>query len=140
MDEIKVGDDAANKARQAFMSFDISTIPAGAKIEDAALNISGVPLGHPFNQLGPLGIYYDDYGSIDPSDFNSSFSGHIKTYTSLPTASFSNAELINRLQSSVNAGDSRFQIRLQFQKYTDHNGKVDMWQVNSPELIVRYVK
>ena len=64
----------------------------------------------------------------------------MKTYSlaSPPTGPFSNSTLISRVQSRVNAGASRFQVRLQFEKQTDWNGKVDALRVTNPELVVTY--
>lgn len=160
-DDLIVGDDGLNKARQAFLSFDVSGIPAGATIKSASLDISrGTKEGRPFGgagtaPLGLLGIYSHQYGTsisayaehwgwsspLTREDFTVGFpSGAIKTYSasSPPAGLFSNAELISALQARVDAGDSRFQLRLQFKKQTNHNGKMEALVLADPELVVTY--
>jgi len=160
-DDLIVGDDGVDWARQAFLSFDISGIPTGATIKSASLDISrGTEEGHPFGAtetapLGPLGIYSHQYGTsvsaydehcgwtnpLSKEDFTVGFpSWAIKTYSasSPPAGLFTNAELINALQARVNAGDSRFQLRLQFEKQTNYNGKMDALVLADPELVVVY--
>ncbi len=141
-DDVIVGDDQHNKARQAFLSFDISGIPAGASIESASLNVNSFDkLGIPFTNLGKLRVYNDQYGTLGPGDFTSGFPGGAMTTYSLsspPTGPLSNSALISKLQTRVDAGNSRFQVRLQFEKQTDWNGKIDALRLTSPKLVVTY--
>lgn len=139
LDDPIVGDDMHNKARQAFLSFDISGIPAGATIKSAFLDVRGSKEGKPFANLGLLGVYNHQYGSLTPFDFTPDFpTGYMKSYSSPPAGPFSNSALIGKVQARVNAGDSRFQVRLQFQKHTDNNGKIDALGVGNPRLVITY--
>jgi len=165
-DGLIVGDDGLNEARQAFLSFDISGIPAGASIKSASLDIGvGTKEGYPFALapagvdcsagLGLLGVYACQYGTsvsaydkqwgpssyLSPEDFTVGFpSGGIKTYSasSPPAGPFSNAALTSALQARVNEGDSRFQLRLQFQEQTNYNVKIDALVLANPELVITY--
>jgi hypothetical protein len=142
LDITMVGDDISNKPRQAFLSFDISGIPVGATIKSASLDISnGTKTGKPFAELGVLRVYNDQYGHLGPVDFTSGFpGGHMKSYSlsTPPTAPFSNTALIAKIQTRANAGDSRFQVRLQFEKQTNHNGKRDALKAINPKLVITY--
>lgn len=138
--ELLVGDDITNRARQCFLSFDISEIPSGATIKSASLDVRvEEKVGRPFAHLGSLRVYNDQYGSLSPGDFTSGFpSGQMYTYYSVPTGPFTSPDLIDKLQARVDAGDSRFQVRLQFEKHTDYNDNIDALRLGMPELIITY--
>ena len=165
-DGLIVGDDSLNEARQAFLSFDISEIPAGATVKSASLDVGvGTKEGYPFALapvgvdcspgLGLLGIYDCQYGAsvsaydrqwgpssyMSREDFTLGFpSDAIKTYSasSPPAGPFSNAALTSALQARVNEGDSRFRLRLQFEEQTNYNVKIDALVLANPELVVTY--
>jgi len=165
-EDLVVGDDELNWARQAFLSFDISGIPAGATVKSASLDIGhGTKQGYPFAlapagvgssaRLGLLGVYECQYGTsvsaydehcgwtnpLSKEDFTLGFpDGAMMTYSasSLPAGPFSNAALTSAIQARVNAGDSRFQVRLQFEKQSNFNTKMDALVLANPELVVLY--
>jgi hypothetical protein len=138
--DLLVGDDVTNRARQCFLSFDISDIPSGATITSASLDVKveakiGMPLAH----LGSLRVYNDQYGSLGDSDFTSGFpSGQVYTYHALPTGPFSSDELIDKLQDRIDNGDSRFQVRLQFEEQSDNNENIDALRLSMPKLVITY--
>jgi len=140
--ELIVGDDVHDKPRQAFLSFDISGIPVFSVVKSASLNIAGTKLGEPFVDLGELGIYNDQYGVLGSEDFTVNPTEPVMKAFSLycpPTgSSFSSLTLITELQKRVNAGDSRFQVRLQFEKQTDLGSDWDVWELTNPELVITY--
>ena len=57
---------------------------------------------------------------------------------SRPGGALRSSGLTSKLQVAVNARTSRFQIRLQFQKYTDGNYRDDMFRVREPKLVSTY--
>ncbi len=134
------GDTDKNRARQAFLSFDISEIPTGATIKSASLDLSGGDeLGEPFVGLGVMRVYDDPYGTLDGGDFTSGFpGGEMRSCYSRPLGPFTSSGLVNGLQARVDAGASRFQVRLQFQKHTEGNYRDDMLRVRQPELVINY--
>jgi len=134
------GDTDKNRARQAFLSFDISEIPTGATIKSASLDLSGGDeLGEPFVGLGVMRVYDDSYGTLDGGDFTSGFpGGEMHTCYSRPLGPFTSSGLVNGLQGRVDAGASRFQVRLQFQKHTEGNYRDDMLRVRQPEIVITY--
>jgi hypothetical protein len=138
--DLLVGDDVTNRARQCFLSFDISEIPSGATITSASLDVKvEAKIGMPFAHLGSLRVYNDQYGSLGDSDFTSGFpSGQIYTYHAVPTGPFSSDELIDKLQDRVDDGDSRFQVRMQFEEYSDDNDNIDALRLSMPKLVITY--
>ncbi len=140
-----VGDRGTDEAIQAFLSFDISGIPVGATIKSASLDLStGDELGDPFGGLGLMRVYNDQYGNLGADDFTPGFpTGAMYTYSSPPVAPFTSpgdsATMVSWIQAQVNAGASRFQVRLQFQKYTDGDGQVDCLRLGEDtKLVVTY--
>jgi len=138
--DLLVGDDITNRARQCFLSFDISGIPSGATIKYASLDVKvEAKIGMPFAHLGSLRVYNDQYGTLGDSDFTSGFpSGQMYTYYLVPTGPFSSDELIDKLQDRVDDGDSRFQVRMQFEKHTDFNENIDALRFSMPKLVITY--
>jgi hypothetical protein len=137
-----VGDGSTNKALQAFLSFDISGIPAGAVIKSASLDVStGDVLGDPFAGLGWMRVYNHQYGTLGPEDFTAGFpTGAIYIYSSKPVTPFASQGLVDALQARVNAGASLFQVRLQFQTYSDGDDQSDALRLGEgqPKLVVTY--
>lgn len=137
-----VGDDINNQPAQAFLSFDISGIPSDAIVGSASLDLSGVSeIGQPFAALGLLRVYNDQYGSLYPDDFTGHFfTGHMGSY-SLPSSlmePLNDSALTSAVQTKVNDGESRFQVRLQFEKHSNYDSKTDVLTFTVPELVVTY--
>ncbi len=103
------------KKMDAYLSFDISSIPAGAHIQSASLDLSNALLDNdPFGSLGWMRVYHHEYGTLDSSDFVDGFpTGSLQTYSSKPSGPFSNQGLVSAIQGRL--GHSRFQVRFQFQ-------------------------
>ncbi len=122
------------KRMDAFLSFDISSIPAGAHIVSASLDLSNASLeGDVFGILGWMRIYHDEYGTLDASDFVAGFPpGAIYTYSSKPTGPFSSNGLLSAVQSRI--GQSRVQFRYQFQ----NNSGTHRYFLNDAVLTIVY--
>ncbi|HAV10084.1 MAG TPA: hypothetical protein DCX22_00460 [Dehalococcoidia bacterium] len=145
---LRVGDDDLNKGMQLFYTFDISKLPNNAIIRSATLDLRGSTVQiRPFT-LGKLRVYNDQFGLLDSSDFKINFpegteNGLLFTFTSLPNISFSLSQYwINRLQSMANAGTPRFQIRLQFERFTNDDSEWDFvrYTDTNPKLTIEYTK
>ena len=146
--EPDVGDTGAstccpvNTAIQAFLSFDISGIPDGAIISFASLDLTAADIhGFPFSNLGVMGIYNHQYGVLDGNDFVIGPSlWPLYTTAKMPSDPFSSSALINSIQELVDADNSRFQVRVEFQGYTTGNRIADYLALGSgkPKLVIGY--
>jgi hypothetical protein len=126
---------------EAFLSFDITGIPANASISQVKIDLSAfATTGNPFG-LGVLNMYVADYGlTLEPSDFVASFpGGNVADWGSTGALGTIEAspELKAVLQSKVGSG--RLQLRLQF---PGSNGDAvkDRITFTNPGLIVTYLK
>jgi len=136
-----VGDLNTNGGSQVFASFDISGIPAGATITEVKVDFSDFDmLDDPFGDLGCLRAYVQNYNVMDASDYvGGAALGAIGRWCSaaeLQTVAIDDdfkSELQNKL------GDTRFQIRLQFNdKTSDNDNTGDMVRFGTLKLHVTY--
>ena len=129
------------KMVEAFLSYDISGIPANATITEVKTNFSvySPPEGNPFG-LGVLNGYITNYGpTLEITDFVTGFPpGNIVDWGS--TAALNNIEASPELKVALQSkvGSSRLQMRLQF---PGSNGDAikDRITFTNPSLIVKYV-
>jgi hypothetical protein len=128
---------------EAFVSFNMSVIPAGATITKVVVDFSSYDiLGNPWSGLGDgcLRSYVQNYGTVDASDF---FAGDptsaITRWCGAGELSsvFEDAGMKSVVQSAV--GTSRLQLRLQFRTpTTNNNGVADMIRFGTVKLTVTY--
>lgn len=119
-----VGSTSFCLSSQAFLSFDIQSIPQDAKITSVSLDITHyITHGDPFILQGSMGIFNHQYGTLDKNDFvdskqfnNWDKTGAIILLSSLPHSSLTSDLLANSVQRQVDDGRDRFQIRIQFEK------------------------
>lgn len=137
-----VGDNNANIGSQAFLSFDISAVPAGATIIAVDIDFTDYDtLGNPFN-LGCLRMYRQNYGPLDSGDyFSGSASDAVARWCNagqLDTPLTGSDNMNEKLQSYV--GTSRAKFRVQFNQYeTNSNGVADMVRLGTDiELIITF--
>lgn len=141
--EPNVGDTATDVAMQAFLSFDISAIPKGAKIKSASLDLTLAEVfGYPFTMLGRLYIYSCQYTELRSRDFSVGPPppGAVYWTAAMPAEPISSSLLVDAIQTQVDAGSSRFQFRLQFEKYNYHYHVADYLALRSDKtkLVVQY--
>ncbi len=137
------GDDSHNNGLQAFVTYDLSSIPSGATIVAAYLHWPSYDtLGDPFGSLGCLRVYPHNYGTLDAHDYTPPpVLGAIGRYCS--TAEIDNAASTPLNDSVKNiihdrAGSGVLQLRLQFnQRETDGDGVADVLR-GEPHLLVFY--
>ena len=140
-----VGDIESNASSQGFLSFDISSIPAGAHISAVKLNFSNYDtLGDPFAHLGGLRMYSQNYGSLDASDFvGGSPLGAVALWSNAGVlsspASIPDPSIVTYLQSRL--GSSRAQFRVEFNEHaTNSDGIADMVRLGATiQLLITYV-
>jgi hypothetical protein len=140
-----VGDTVANVGAQVFLSFDISSIPAGSTIKDFKLDLTHGynVLGKPFTTLGCLYFYAHNYGTLDAGDFVLAPppGGLTKVCNvgDLKLVISNDDDWTNAIQSRV--GTTRFQIRLQFSSMvSDMNATDDMVRLGTISLTISYKK
>ena len=141
--EPNVGETRQSVAMQAFLSFDISMLPEGATIKSATLDLTtGDIFGSPFTKLGRLSVYSCQYGNLGKNDFVLGPPlGALYTTSVLPTKPFSSSLLVSDIQKQVNAGSARFQVRVQFEKYSFYDNIANYLAFGEaePRLVIEYV-
>lgn len=141
---IYAGDDTNNIALQGFMSFDISSLPADAMIGSVILDLSDHDsfYGKPFSALGCLRLHIDDYGTLDGSDYSPlillkrSIASWCSIDEIVPAA---NSNLKNAVQDRI--GQTRLQLRIQFNTSTNGDSKNDLVRWSSdhlPKITIHY--
>lgn len=137
-----VGDTDANITSEAFFSFDISGIPAGATITKVVPNLAGYDtLGSPFTiSDGCVRVYVQDYGTLGAGDFYAGDPlGAAARWCSTAELddTVNQPDMVTALQSKL--GDSRFQFRIQFRvPTTNSNGVADMIRFGAVKLKITY--
>ena len=139
-----IGDTSNDNGIQGFLTFDLNGIPDDATIVSAKLvPTSSDTLGEPFQDLGYLRGYIDNYGNLDTSDYTNPpvigailrIGSYNKMVNDSAEQSFSESG-INGLQDAL-AGDI-FQMRLQFNgEETNNDGEADMVRAKF-QLVITY--
>ncbi len=136
------GDTDANVVAEAFVSFDMSSIPSGASITKVVVDFSSYDvLGNPWSLGdGCVRSYVQSYGSVDAGDFYSGDpTGAITRWCGSGELSsvFEDSAMKGVVQSAV--GSSRLQLRIQFRTpTTNSNGVADMIRFGTVKLTVTY--
>jgi len=123
-----VGDDNFGLSYRGFLSFDIFGL-AGATIENAVLTINKFDGWDP-SHLGQLWIGAVDYGAHPLIAQDYDLAGvPLQSFPANASANVvcNSAALKTQLQNAINAGKSRFQVRLHFSVPTDNDGAMDYW-------------
>ncbi len=148
------GDNEINLACRAFLSFDISSIPSNALIQEAVLDLSNCTVnGNPtyakgqHGNMGALEVYHYQYGTYE----NLERTAYLKAAQLTEGGSFQNYPLnpwkwdINKssggdqiIQKLVGSGASRCQLRIQFFTSTNWDGVADMICFEHAVLTIRY--
>jgi len=137
-----VGDVESNASSQAFLTFDLSGLPAGVTITEVRVNFSNYDmLGDPFGSLGCLRIYAQDFGTLDADDFFSgSPLGAVARWCN--PAELSAEAVAPGLKAAIQAkvGATRAQFRAQYNETaSDNDGIADMARLGANiKLIIKY--
>lgn len=141
LNDYVIGDSAGNSGLQAFISYDISGIPAAAFITEVKVDLAGSgqsSLGNAFT-FGCLRLYPDDYGALDAGDYYLGALG--SPYVEwCSAASLTNVVVDGDLKTLIQSrlGNTRIKVRLQFPTANNANGAADSVRFTSPRLIVSY--
>ncbi|HTO99940.1 MAG TPA: SMP-30/gluconolactonase/LRE family protein [Anaerolineales bacterium] len=140
-----LGDSAANQQYKAVLSFNTSTIPAGALIKSAVLRIkpSGAPAGtNPFTILGSLYAdvrkgFFGAAPTLELGDFKAAPSvAKAGTFGKTPVSGWYTATLTAAGKNNLNlssASGGVTQFRLYFGTATNSNSKADTMPFSSGE-------
>jgi len=148
---IRVGDSGGNDARRGFLRFDLSSIPAGATIEDAELRIGQYSVvGTPYTSLGAVLVDHVTMGvNFDAADWGAAaLAPNIGTLSSDSTLQEKSLNVTSRVLDDLNDGRTTSDFRLRFALTTDFDGANDYAEFNDlddtagngqiPQLIVSY--
>jgi len=164
LDEVMVGQNEMQIPMQGFLSFDLTAIPADAIIKTVELDLSkSVIVNSPFPWQGSLNLYNQQLGSsLRPNDYMVIFpAGYLYSWnynfvaTMMPDKPFTSPDFVTAVQKRVDLRDTRFQVRMQFEKYyyysrSDYTDRkflstpqnsanyIDVGS-GSPRLTVRYI-
>lgn len=138
--KLVTGDSTTNKTSWVYFSFDISTL-AGKTISKAELYCPPSGLnGKPWPDLVSLGIYQVNHGPrpLKGSDFT--FVGPKIVDNLGQLALMVPIDVTSQVQSAATARAPRFQVRINFVKMTDSDGKADniSWTSTDAKLRVTY--
>lgn len=149
--EIRAGRNESLVTR-GFVSFGITEIPTGAKIQSATLRLYQVDvIGNPYAVGGSIKVDHLTYGdSLDNSDYASSaLSSGFVTLTNNATKEWKDADVTEKIKDDVANARSTSQYRIHFQTETvggDVNGDFAYFEAkdnnqnsgNTPQLVIKY--
>jgi hypothetical protein len=160
--EVYVGEDQLQHTMQGFLSFDISSIPPNAIIKSVQLDLTkSHVVNSPFPFQGALYVYNQSYGLRLDANNNTVYLQNTPLFswnpgsaaTQMPETYFTSPDLAKTVQTLIDTRSSRFQIKLQFEKYyyyPHQNFSDNKYQFNSrdanyidvgsgsPRLIILY--
>jgi hypothetical protein len=125
---IYVGDDVSNQGWRGFVSFDLSSIPAGATITAATLRIfqSGCD-GTPYSDLGNVLVDHLNYGdTLDGTDYDlPAIHSNIGILSDSSGHQWRELDVTIYVQDDINNGRVRSQFRLYRPIMTDYDSALD---------------
>lgn len=133
------GDTGDNLGSQAFLKFDISSLPSDASIDSAEVNFGNYTLvGDPFGEIGCLRAYPGTWFPLDSGDYVSGGS-YVLSYCS--TGDLGSAFLSEDVRAAIEdaLGESSLELRLQF--YEDDSNDddvVDQVRFGAVSIILTY--
>jgi len=134
--QVLVGEDRGQMQMQGILSFDISSIPYNAIVKSVQLDMSrSIIFNYPFPWQGNLFIYNLKYGLDLNAQNQMTFLPSSSIYrwgtnsqiTQMPAAPFTSVDFVSAVQRQIDSRNSRFQVRMQFEKYYHYN----FWDLSS---------
>lgn len=133
-----VGDNSNNQRIEAFVAFDISSIPDDATIDSAKVNFSAYTVtGTPFD-LGSLRVYNGNFFSLDSGDLDAG-NGPIAVFSSKGDlgTSYNSTDFAAAIQNAL--GNGTFELRFTFnEKETNSNDNADYIALGALTITVEY--
>jgi hypothetical protein len=134
------GDRTNNVTSQAFLTFVLSDLPPGAIVTQAAMDLSDhIVNGYPFRDLGCLQAYVDRFGEVDSIDYKVQPTGDF-FFQWCDQESLAERQFAEALMGLLPPDDdpTTFQIRLQFERTSDEDGRVDAIEVYNALILIDY--
>ena len=132
-----LGDLTSDKGAIAFARFSTNTIPTGATILKADLQIgSHTVTGSPFNELGCIRVYSGEYFPADITDYTYDDTGEILTVCDQETLKNPITFASNIMQEAIANGE--LQIKMYFnEKENNLNGMGDLIRITPGSLTLQ---
>lgn len=134
-----VGDTTDDLGSQAFLKFDISSIPSNATIDSVEINFGNYTLaGDPFGELGCLRAYHGSWFPLDAGDYVSDLGALLRYCSSGDlSATFYSEDVREAIENAL--GDSSFELRLHFNETESNNdGIADQVRFGAVSITVSY--
>jgi hypothetical protein len=148
------GDNTANLATRAFLSFDLTTLPPAARITEAVLDFTGNTVrGAPtysnanWGNMGAMEVYQYQYGSMENAG-RLAYESTMSSVGSLKLTNTANSPLQldvtldgngnNIVQGLMDNAQSRCQFRVQFFTSTNWDSTADQFCLDGALLRVKY--
>jgi hypothetical protein len=147
--DICAGDTSLNLASRAFLSFDISSIPHDAIVDEAILDLSNYTVyGAPtymksiWGNMGAIEIYFVQYTNLDYKPYTqdvkltSKFTDYPLSPWTVDVRDSIDGEPV--IQGLVQQGSPRSQFRIQFFTSTNWDSTSDMFCFDNATLTIKY--
>ena len=118
-DRVLAGDDETDQPIEGLISFDLTGLPAEAKVARAQVAIAGCDGAAAFEAFGALRIEMYDYGFFDAGDYGGQGGAMIAEFTVCPDAPL---DVTKAVVAARAAGKDWLQLRLYFPAGSDQNG------------------
>jgi hypothetical protein len=137
--------------RNGFLSFDLSTIPAGASVQQATLRCYQTEIaGSPYLTIGEIVVDHLDYGAtLDAADYGlASLDADIGSFFSSSSLDWRTLPVTEAVRAALTMGLPRCQFRLRFSLEPPGNATSDLATFedgegsqgtgNRPELVITW--
>lgn len=135
------GDTSDNESISGYISFDISSL-AGKEVQSASLEMTAMPVIGNVTSFGFLRVGTLDYGTLEVADRNIPASLLVQLPNSTTDINYGEDNLKNALQSKIDAGSNRFQLKLYWSHPSSNgNGEQDTlaYHFDSIHIRVEYI-
>ncbi|MEA3340767.1 MAG: Ig-like domain-containing protein [Chloroflexota bacterium] len=130
------GDDSYDGNYIGFITFDITSLPGGAAIKSASLDLGTCSVaGDPFTDLGSqLYVTYLYYGDLDAGDYSASGGEYLGSVYGCP-----GGQIDVTASLETHKTDAYYQITLSWPVHSDFDGATDDVTYSAPALEIVYM-